>query len=41
MMCLDDPIRHGWNEDGTVTWCELYFPDDLSKVLLEDDGEND
>ena len=43
MMCLDDPIRHGWKEDGTVTWCELYFPDDVSmfKVLLDDDGEND
>ena len=34
---LEEPVNHGWNERGSVVWSEVWFPEDICKLLL--DGE--
>ena len=36
-MCLDNPVEHGWSEDGKVIWSSNYFPDDITDMLLAED----
>ena len=40
-MCLDDPTDHGLKSDGTVEWIEDYFPEDISQVLRDCEGNED
>ena len=37
-MLLDFPSLHGWDVEGNPIWCETYFPDDISDLLLMDNG---
>ena len=37
-MLLDSPSLHGWDVEGNLIWCETYFPDDISDLLLMDNG---
>ena len=40
-MCLDDPIYHGWKQDGTVQWRDDCFPENITDVLETFDGKDD
>ena len=37
-MPLDSPFLHCWDFEGNPIWCETYFPDDISDLLLMDNG---
>ena len=40
-MCLDDPIYHGWKEDGTFQWKDDCFPENITDILENCDGKDD
>eukprot|EP00794_Sanderia_malayensis_P020967 gene20967-biopygen15473 len=35
MMDLNDPVNHGWNEEGSVVWSDESYPDDVATLLLD------
>ncbi len=39
MMDLDDPANHGRNEEGSVVWNDVCYPDDVA-TLLFDNADN-
>eukprot|EP00794_Sanderia_malayensis_P014897 gene14897-biopygen12422 len=42
MMDLDDPVNHGWNEEGSVVWSDVCYPDDVATLLLDNaDNSNE
>ena len=34
IMGLDDPVNHGWNEEGDSIWSSKSFPEDIADLLL-------
>ena len=34
-MCLDSPKDHGWDDNGSLIWRDICFPDDVSELLFE------
>eukprot|EP00794_Sanderia_malayensis_P016143 gene16143-biopygen13715 len=34
-MDLDDPVNHGWNEEGSVVWSDVCYLDDVATLLLD------
>ena len=40
IMDLDNPVHHGWNEEGDSMWSSQSFPDDIADLLLNYDGDS-
>lgn len=40
-MLLDSPSMHGWDAKANVIWYQTYFPDDITDLLLLDDGNEE
>ena len=41
IMSLDDPTQHGWDEQCRLIWTQIYFPEDLTELMMEDRDEDD
>ena len=37
---MDDPVHHGWNEEGDSIWGSKSFPDDIADLLLYYDSDS-
>ena len=40
-MLLDSPSMHAWDDEGNAIWYETYIPDDITDLLLLDDGNEE
>ena len=41
ILSLDNPSNHGWNDQGSVLWSKICYPDDLSDLLLDVEDKAD
>ena len=39
MMHLESPERHVWDADGKVVWSDICYPDDINKLLQDEENE--
>ena len=40
-MLLDSPLMHVWDDEGNAIWYETHIPDDITDLLLLDDGNEE
>lgn len=38
---IDDPTKHGWNEQMKVVWSSVYYPPDVSEFLFDMRSDDD